>query len=81
MCRSLAAFLLIDLLGGQVQAVFGAMPSSIEPIRAAKLRALAATTATRIEALPDIPTVSEFRVELWVIRVGSGLVSFRGLRT
>src|ERR1700675_89251 len=49
-----------DLLGGQVQAAFDALPTSIEHIRAAKLRALAVTTATRSEALPDIPTVGEF---------------------
>ena len=36
------------------------MPSSIEHIRAGKLRALAVTTATRSEALPDIPTVGDF---------------------
>ena len=40
--------------------MFAAMPSSIEYIRAGKLRALAVTTATRSEALPDIPTVGEF---------------------
>ena len=51
---------LTDLLGGQVQVMFDAMPSSIEHIRAGKLRALAVTTATRSEALPDIPTVGEF---------------------
>jgi len=51
---------LTDLLGGQVQVIFGTMPSSIEYIRASKLRALAVTTATRSELLPDIPTLSEF---------------------
>ncbi len=51
---------LTDLLGGQVQTVFGAMPSSIEYIRAGKLRALAVTTATRSEALPDLPPVGDF---------------------
>jgi tripartite-type tricarboxylate transporter receptor subunit TctC len=51
---------LTDLLGGQVQVTFATMPSSIEYIRAGKLRALAVTTATRSEALPDIPTVSDF---------------------
>ena len=51
---------LTDLLGGQVQVMFAAMPSSIEHIRAGKLRALAVTTATRSEALPDVPTVGEF---------------------
>ena len=51
---------LTDLLGGQVQVMFATMPASIEYIRAGKLRALAVTTATRSEALPDIPTVGEF---------------------
>ena len=40
--------------------MFGTVPASIEHIRAGKLRALAVTTATRLEALPDIPTVGEF---------------------
>jgi tripartite-type tricarboxylate transporter receptor subunit TctC len=51
---------LIDLLGGQVQVMFDLLSTSIEYIRAGKLRALAVTTATRSEALPAIPTVSEF---------------------
>ena len=48
------------LLGGQVQVGFNPMASSIELIRAGNLRALAVTTATRQEALRDIPTVAEF---------------------
>jgi tripartite-type tricarboxylate transporter receptor subunit TctC len=51
---------LTDLLGGQVQVMFGSMPASIEYIRASKLRALAVTTAMRSDALPDIPTVGDF---------------------
>jgi tripartite-type tricarboxylate transporter receptor subunit TctC len=51
---------LTDLLGGQVQVMFDIIASSIEHIRSGKLRALAVTTATRLEALPDIPTVGEF---------------------
>jgi tripartite-type tricarboxylate transporter receptor subunit TctC len=51
---------LTDLLGGQVDVLFAGMPESIEHIRAGKLRALAVTTATRSEALPDIPTVADF---------------------
>ena len=51
---------LTDMLGGQIQIMFDLMPTSIELIRAGKLRALAVTTATRSEALPDIPTVGEF---------------------
>jgi tripartite-type tricarboxylate transporter receptor subunit TctC len=51
---------LTDLLGGQVQVYFGPMPPSIEHIRSGKLWALAVTTATRSEALPDLPTVGDF---------------------
>src|SRR5262245_28614047 len=51
---------LTDLLSGQVQVLFASAPSSIEYVRAGKLRALAVTTARRLEALPDIPTVGEF---------------------
>ena len=40
--------------------MFPTMPASIEYVRAGKLRALAVTTATRSDALPDIPTVAEF---------------------
>jgi tripartite-type tricarboxylate transporter receptor subunit TctC len=50
---------LTDLMGGQVQAYFGLLPASIEYIRADKLRALAVTTATRAEILPDLPTLGE----------------------
>jgi tripartite-type tricarboxylate transporter receptor subunit TctC len=49
-----------DLLGGQIQVTFTDMAASIEYIRAGRLRALAVTTAMRSEALPDIPTVSDF---------------------
>jgi tripartite-type tricarboxylate transporter receptor subunit TctC len=51
---------LTDLLGGQVQVMFDIIASSIEHIRSGKLRALGVTTATRLEALPDVPTVGEF---------------------
>jgi tripartite-type tricarboxylate transporter receptor subunit TctC len=55
-----AAPALTDLIGGQVQVLFSAVTSSIETIKAGKVRALAVTTATRSEALPDLPTVAEF---------------------
>jgi tripartite-type tricarboxylate transporter receptor subunit TctC len=51
---------LTDLLGGQVQVQFPTTVSSIEYIRAGRLRALAVTTATRSEVLRDVPTVGEF---------------------
>jgi tripartite-type tricarboxylate transporter receptor subunit TctC len=51
---------LADLLGGQVQVMFATLSSSIEYVRAGKLRALAVTTATRSDVMPDVPTVSDF---------------------
>jgi tripartite-type tricarboxylate transporter receptor subunit TctC len=51
---------LSDLLSGQVQVMFPSTVSSIGYIRAGRLRALAVTTATRSDELPDIPTVAEF---------------------
>jgi tripartite-type tricarboxylate transporter receptor subunit TctC len=51
---------LTDLIGGQVQVMFDAITSSIEYIKAGKLRALAVTTARRSDLLPDIPTMSDF---------------------
>jgi tripartite-type tricarboxylate transporter receptor subunit TctC len=51
---------LTDLLGGRVQVMFSTMPSSIGYIKGGKLRALAVTTTTRAEALPDLPTVGDF---------------------
>jgi tripartite-type tricarboxylate transporter receptor subunit TctC len=51
---------LTDLLGGQVQVMFASMSASFEYVRANKLRALAVTTATRSDELPDVPTVAEF---------------------
>src|SRR5262249_8898222 len=49
-----------DLLGGQVQVLFGSTSLTMEQIRAGKLRPLAVTTATRWEGLPNIPTVADF---------------------
>ena len=49
-----------DLLGGQVQVYFGTSASSIEHIKAEKLRALAVTTAARVPVLPEIPALAEF---------------------
>jgi tripartite-type tricarboxylate transporter receptor subunit TctC len=50
---------LTDLLGGQVQVLFATAPSAIEYIRSGQLRALGVTTATRSQALPDVPTIGE----------------------
>ena len=51
---------LTDLLAGQVQVIFDNLPTSLEYIKAGKVRPLAVTTAMRSDVLPDLPTVSEF---------------------
>jgi tripartite-type tricarboxylate transporter receptor subunit TctC len=51
---------LADLVSGQVQVFFGPLPPSIQFIRDGKVRALAVTSATRADALPDVPVVGEF---------------------
>jgi tripartite-type tricarboxylate transporter receptor subunit TctC len=51
---------IVALLGGQAEVLFPSFPSSIEYIRTGKLRGLAVTSATRSEAMPELPTVGEF---------------------
>ena len=55
-----AAPALTDLIGGQVQVMIDTSPASMQHIRSGKVRALAVTTATRADVLPDLPTVAEF---------------------
>jgi tripartite-type tricarboxylate transporter receptor subunit TctC len=61
---------LTDLLGGRLQVMFDNLPSSLEHIRAGKLRALAVTTTARSEVLPDIPIVADvvpgYEASAWV---------------
>jgi tripartite-type tricarboxylate transporter receptor subunit TctC len=51
---------LTDMISGQVQVMFDVLTSSLQHIRSGALRALAVTTATRSQALPDLPTVGDF---------------------
>jgi tripartite-type tricarboxylate transporter receptor subunit TctC len=51
---------LVDLMSGRVQLMFDNLPTSVEFIKAGKLRALAVTTATRSPVVPDLPTVADF---------------------
>jgi tripartite-type tricarboxylate transporter receptor subunit TctC len=64
-----SASALVDLVGGQVQVMFDNLPSSISFIKAGKLRALGVTSAARVPALPDAPTVAEtvpgFEASAW----------------
>ena len=55
-----SATALTDLMGGQVHLTFGPLTSSIQYVRAGKLRALAVSSASRSDALPDIPTMGDF---------------------
>jgi len=50
---------LVDLLAGQTQVMFDALPASLEHIKAGRLRALAVTTAVRAEALPNVPPLGD----------------------
>jgi tripartite-type tricarboxylate transporter receptor subunit TctC len=54
------ALAMTDLIGGQVQVMFGTLPASISYIRAGNVRPLAVTTAMRLEVLPDLPVVGDF---------------------
>jgi tripartite-type tricarboxylate transporter receptor subunit TctC len=60
---------MIDLLGGQIQLVFGAMPAMVPQHKAGRLRGIAVTTGKRIPTIPDIPTVGEtltgYEAVLW----------------
>jgi len=50
---------LTDLVGGQVQVMFDAISSSVEHIRAGRLRPLGVTTATKADALPEVPVIAD----------------------
>jgi tripartite-type tricarboxylate transporter receptor subunit TctC len=51
---------LADLLGGQVQVYFGGLAAAIDQIRAGNIRALAVSTAARLDVVPDVPAMSEY---------------------
>lgn len=63
-----------DMLAGQVQLVFSPIPTTIQQIRAGKLRALAVTSETRSHALPELPTIGEF-VPGYEVSTWNGLVA------
>jgi tripartite-type tricarboxylate transporter receptor subunit TctC len=51
---------MLDLIAGRAQVMFDNVPTSVEYIRAAKIRPLAVTSATRIDLFPDLPTVADY---------------------
>ncbi len=66
-----------DMLAGRMQVVFSPIPTTIQQIRAGKLRALAVTSDTRSQALPDVPTIGEF-VPGYEAIVWNGVVAPKG---
>jgi tripartite-type tricarboxylate transporter receptor subunit TctC len=50
---------LTDLLGGQIQVSFAAIPVTMPHVKTGRLRAVAVTTAKRVAAIPDMPTIAE----------------------
>jgi tripartite-type tricarboxylate transporter receptor subunit TctC len=68
-----------DLLGGQIQLIFGSAPSTIPLVRANRLRAIAVTTTKRSGALPDLPTIAEAGVPGYEVVLWYGVLGPKGL--
>lgn len=68
-----------DLLGGQIQLIFGSAPATIPLVKAGKLRGLAVTTTERSSALPDYPTVAEAGVPGYEVVLWYGVLGPKGL--
>jgi len=68
-----------DLLGGQIQLIFGSAPATIPLVRANRLRAIAVTTTKRSAALPDLPTVAEAGVPGYEVVLWYGVLGPKGL--
>ena len=70
---------MLDLLAGQVALTFATAPSAVPHVKAGKLRALGVSTAQRISALPDVPTIAEAGVPGFEASGSNGLVGPAGL--
>jgi tripartite-type tricarboxylate transporter receptor subunit TctC len=68
-----------DTLGGQVQLIFGAVPTTLPHVKAGKLRGLAVTTQKRIAAAPELPTIAESGYPEYEVTNWHGLVAPRGV--
>jgi len=69
---------LTDLIGGQVQLMFDSMPSAMPHVKAGKIRPLAVTTARRVAAVPDLPTIAEAGVPGYDISTWYGVWAPKG---
>jgi tripartite-type tricarboxylate transporter receptor subunit TctC len=70
---------LTDTLGGQVDVFFSSIASAMPHVQSGKLRAVAVTTAKRIPALPDVPTIAESGVPGYDVVLWHGLIGPKGL--
>ena len=68
-----------DLLGGQVQMLFGSAPSTVPLVKANRLRALAVTTMKRMSSFPDLPTIDEAGVRGYEVVLWYGVLGPKGL--
>lgn len=68
-----------DLLGGQTDVFFSSPAAAVPHVQAGKLRALAVTTARRIPALPNVPTVAEAALPGYDVTLWHGLIGPKGL--
>ena len=68
-----------DTVGGQVQLVFGAIPAALPHVRTGRLRGLAVTTAKRVSAAPDLPTVEELGYPGYEVTNWHGLIGPKGM--
>ena len=68
-----------DAIGGQVQLIFGAIPATLPHVKAGRLRALAVTTAKRVSAAPELPTIAELGYPGYEVTNWHGLVGPKGL--
>jgi tripartite-type tricarboxylate transporter receptor subunit TctC len=68
-----------DLLGGQIQLIFGSAPSTIPLVQSNRLRAIAVTTTKRLSSLPELPTVAEGGVAGYEVVLWYGALGPRGL--
>ena len=68
-----------DTIGGQVQLIFGAIPATLPHVKAGRLRELAVTTARRVAAAPDLPTVAESGYPGYEVTNWHGLVAPKGV--
>jgi tripartite-type tricarboxylate transporter receptor subunit TctC len=70
---------LTDTIGGQTDVFFSSTATAVPQVQAGKLRAIAVTTAKRIPALPNVPTVAETGVPGYDVTLWHGLIGPKGL--